>query len=290
LTTQTEHSPFPSDETLAAYIDGHLDEATRKQVVEHIADCPECFEVVQVNQEMPAAPVVKNVVHWPRTPIVGLAAAAVVGAVLLLTPLRERILPHDDLRALAKVAPPTRKIYGRLSGFPYQLLHVPRGGEDKSGDDHSDDHETLAFQIAAGDAQKRAMEHPNARTLHAEGVAYLGLGHINDAVKTLEAAKNASSNPGPQLLSDLAAAYLASGKYDAALKTANEAWSKAQTPEIAWNRAVAAQYIEPRAKYHDEAIAAWNDYFRFKDSPKWREEARSHFETVRTEFLQDPPK
>jgi anti-sigma factor RsiW len=34
-----EHSAFPSDETLAAFIDGRLDEETRKRVVAHVADC-----------------------------------------------------------------------------------------------------------------------------------------------------------------------------------------------------------------------------------------------------------
>src|SRR2546423_7901113 len=43
---QTEHSPFPPDETLAAYIDGRLDEETRKRVVEHMAECPERLDVV----------------------------------------------------------------------------------------------------------------------------------------------------------------------------------------------------------------------------------------------------
>ena len=51
MTMQTEHSPFPTDETLAAYIDGRLDEETRKRVVEHMAECPECFEVVMAGRE-----------------------------------------------------------------------------------------------------------------------------------------------------------------------------------------------------------------------------------------------
>src|SRR3954469_21413671 len=42
---QTEHSPFPSDETLAAYIDGRLDEETRRRVVEHMAECPVCLDL-----------------------------------------------------------------------------------------------------------------------------------------------------------------------------------------------------------------------------------------------------
>src|SRR6266513_2318876 len=98
---QTEHSPFPTDETLAAYIDGRLDEETRKRVVEHMAECPECFDVVMGGREAAeAAAPPARVIAWPRNAVIVLAAAAAVAMVVSLTPIRDRIWPRDDLRAL----------------------------------------------------------------------------------------------------------------------------------------------------------------------------------------------
>lgn len=281
MTTQTEHAPFPSDETLAAYIDGRLDDETRKRVVEHIADCPECFEAVQVSNEMTSTATVVRYVHWPRNAVFGLATAAALAAIFFLTPLGEQVWPHDDLGALAKVAPPTRKIDGRLTGFPHQRLKRMRGVDEKR--DTEVDLESLAFYSVAADVQKRAMKHPTARTLHAEGVSLLELAdskeEIDTAIDRLEKARQSSRQPDAQLLSDLAAAYVANGNYAAALQAANQAWALSKTPEIAWNRAMAAQYL---GEHRDEAIAAWKDYLKINDSPNWAEEARAHLEQVQS--------
>jgi tetratricopeptide (TPR) repeat protein len=283
LTTQTEHSPSFSDETLAAYVDGRLDEATRKRVVEHVADCAECLEVVQVNQEMSVAAPAAQVIQWPRNLIVPLAAAAVIGAVVMLTPVRDMVLPHDDLGALAKVAPPKRWFEGRLTRFPYQEFHRERGGVNDPNKSDIDT-ESLALQIAAGEAQKHAMDHPNARTLHAEGVAYLALHDAKHAVETLQQARDLSPND-PQVLSDLAAAYIETQQYELALDSANRAYSMAKKAEIAWNRAMAAQ----RAGRLNEAIAAWNDYLKIGDSPQWIQEAQGRLADAR-EALQTQSK
>jgi len=278
LTAQTEHSQFPTDETLAAYIDGGLDEETRSRVVEHLADCAECFEAVQVSQEMAAAaPAEGRVVQWPRNALVGLAAAAAVGAVLFLTPLRDRVWPHDDIGALAAVAPPKRTYEGRLTRFPHTEYKNMRGGSTEEPDD-SIDLDAPRFYLVAGEVQKRAMERPDARTLHAEGISLLVLKKPKDAVETLEKARQASSSPDPQLLSDLAAAYLATGKYDDALRYANLAWGMAHTPEIAWNRALAEQDLN----HHAEAIAAWNDYLNLDRSSAWVPDAKEHLDQLQS--------
>src|SRR5260221_5655479 len=41
-----EHTGFPSDETLAAFLDGNLDPDTRRRVIEHMTTCEECYSVV----------------------------------------------------------------------------------------------------------------------------------------------------------------------------------------------------------------------------------------------------
>jgi Flp pilus assembly protein TadD len=128
------------------------------------------------------------------------------------------------------------------------------------------------------------MNHPNARTLHAEGVAYLALHNAKAAVDTLKQARDLSPND-PQVLSDLAAAHIETGDYDSAEESAKRAWSMAKTAEIAWNRALAAQ----RAGHYADAVAAWNDYLKIGDSPEWMQEAQGHLADAQ-EALQTPPK
>ncbi len=94
---QTEHSPFPTDETLAAYIDGRLDEETRKRVVEHMAECPECLDVVMGGREIETIGNSKilaahSTSRWVLRTLAAVAAA--LAAVVFLTPLRQTFLQH----------------------------------------------------------------------------------------------------------------------------------------------------------------------------------------------------
>ena len=49
-----EHTGFPSDETLAAFIDGRLDAETRANVIAHMTTCSECYSVFLSATEMPS--------------------------------------------------------------------------------------------------------------------------------------------------------------------------------------------------------------------------------------------
>src|ERR1043166_4235240 len=53
--TAMEHTGFPSDETLAAFIDGRLDPETRGKVIAHMTTCSECYSVFVNATEMTAA-------------------------------------------------------------------------------------------------------------------------------------------------------------------------------------------------------------------------------------------
>jgi tetratricopeptide (TPR) repeat protein len=267
---QTEHSPFPSDETLAAYIDGRLDEETRRSVVQHMAECAECMDIVTANNEFNAVPVVRGV-NWQRNSYIVLAAAAALAAVFFLTPARDAVFPPDGIKQLASVAPPRRAFDGRIASFPFRERSRTYRGTNEEEVDYK------VLEVAA-EVQKRAEAHPNARTLHAEGVAYLMTGRTPDAVRVLESVR-AQTPSDPQLLSDLAAAYLAAGRTADALAAANAAWALAKTPEIAWNRAFALQRLGRRA----EAIAAWNEYLSISDSPESSAEARKELKTLRSE-------
>src|SRR5213592_1840720 len=90
---QTEHSPFPTDETLAAYIDGRLDKETRKRVVEHMAECPECFDVVMGGREIAGRDVKAVVAFRPaRVAVLSGIAGRDVKAVVAFRPARVAVL------------------------------------------------------------------------------------------------------------------------------------------------------------------------------------------------------
>lgn len=267
MTIQAEHSPFPADETLAAYIDGTLDEKTRREVAEHVAECADCRDVLVAAGEFSAPRVVRGVT-WSRNTSIGLAAAAAVAFAIFLTPLRDRVWPRDDIGRLAAVAPAERPFDGRLSGFPHrERAAIYRGGpEEKPA---PDDYKFLAV---AAEVEERAAEHPDARTLHAAGIAHLVDDKTANAVKNLENAVREEKSPDASLLNDLAAAYLANGNYADGARTAERAWQLAQTPEIAWNRALAAEHTEPPAA----AIAKWKKYLELEPSSPWTAEAKKH--------------
>ncbi len=269
----TEHSSFPSDETLAAFIDGTLDEATRKRVMEHLAACAECLDIVLDSSDVKAENE-SNVVRpsqWTRNFAAGLAAAAVLVVVAV------SVWPRDPISKLAKAAPPLRYGSGRLAGFRY----APQAAAYRTGEpeDVTMKPEYLPFEEAAVNVEAQAAEHPNARTLHAKGVALLVLHKPGFAVKAFNGAlqyeKGRSADP--RLLSDLAAAYIASGQYAEALNAAERAWNLSKTPEAAWNRAMAAQRLERR----DQAITYWHEYLTLDPDSPWSAEARGHLDDLK---------
>ncbi|MEO8380836.1 MAG: CHAT domain-containing protein [Acidobacteriota bacterium] len=81
-----------------------------------------------------------------------------------------------------------------------------------------------------------------------------------------------------RILNDLAAAYLtrddAHDGSDAfrAVEMVERAWRLRQTPEIAWNRALASERIHLRAT----ALTAWIDFLNIETDPEWRAEGVTH--------------
>ncbi|HKS25554.1 MAG TPA: CHAT domain-containing protein [Thermoanaerobaculia bacterium] len=283
---QTEHSPFPSDETLAAYIDGRLDEETRRSVVQHMAECSECMDVVMAANESQAA--ISNVAPFrPRfwsSKTFAAAAAAVIAIASLYGVWQYRLNHPTGIAALAAAAPEFRDVDGRLAGFPYRAKRQPKRGP---ADEDTDNWKLLGV---AAQIKEAAEAKPSTDNLHALGVSYLLARHWDEAVDALE--KAAESDAGVsdahqaiektsdrRLLNDLSVAYLAVAKrYErpaaivAAVECAERAWSLQQTPETAWNRALA--YEAMKAK--DKARAAWNDYLKLDPGSAWSAEASQH--------------
>jgi hypothetical protein len=284
-----EHTGFPSDETLAAFIDGKLDAETRAKVIAHMTTCAECYSVFLSATEMPSRAAARDA--WrPRRAWIAVAtatAAALFACMFLVTPVRDRILHRENgMEALAKAAPAQRTIAGRISGFPYQApAPVMRGANV----DPLQNPANASLLTAAAGVQRAVAARRTAANLHASGVANLLLGKGDAAVDTLHEALLAETgqhtviaaineSDDMPLLNDLSAALsnraVATRRAipDAveAVRCADRAWRIALTPEAAWNRAVAIEALHGRA----HAMTAWHDYLAIDATSPWAAEAR----------------
>lgn len=89
----TSKGSCPTDEELAAYIDGRLGRRERKRITEHLASCEDCYEIYMgaVRFQLESEPadeagrVAKNVVRFPsRAQVQGLWRMAAAAALLLM--------------------------------------------------------------------------------------------------------------------------------------------------------------------------------------------------------------
>src|SRR3954468_22189947 len=91
--TGMEHTGFPSEETLAAFIDGRLDAETRAKVIAHMTTCSECYSVFLSATEVPSRAAARDA--WrPRRAWIAVAtatAAAGIACAFLITPVRDRM-------------------------------------------------------------------------------------------------------------------------------------------------------------------------------------------------------
>ncbi|MEO8378828.1 MAG: zf-HC2 domain-containing protein [Acidobacteriota bacterium] len=281
----------PSEETLAAFLDGRLDPEDRRRVVEHLAECGDCRDLVLAAEELGVgeevsaeAPVQTAAVVEirPRTrlfwvPIGSAAAAAVVVLFLspVLSPVREEIVFRwtgglSEVRT-AYEALPKRPIESRLVGFKHLTFSVSRGGGDNP--DNSLENALLTDVENKIEQGKKRL---SWKELHALALAKLLRGNRSEAAVLMEQAIQLGPD-SPTLRNDLAAVYLerarwssSAGDAQQALQASERAWALAQTPETAWNRALALKV----AGQNEQAKRAWEQYLQLDDSPRWSEEAR----------------
>lgn len=268
----------PDSETLAAFSDGALDPKVRLEVLRHVADCGQCqhelVELAAAKRELKLEPANVTRGSFGRW-IAPLAAAAAVVLVLFGVPsIRERILGGDPMVKLVQAAnqAPKRSTKARLSGgFAYREHQSFRGGGETNENTPIDEETArLAIDAAAADAADQAMKKPSPAYLHADGVGKLLQKTPAVALPVLqEAAKDDPRSAA--ILTDLSAAYYATGNYEQALATATKAWQIKQTPEAAWNRALALDTLNRKS----EAIEAWDKYLELDPSSEWAEEART---------------
>jgi len=270
-----EHAGFPSDETLAAFIDGRADADTRGRVLEHLTTCGECYSVFVGATEMPAAADLSNVRPFRRVryaiATAAIAAAAAIG--FFVTPVGQQLVHPDGLAALASATMTSRPYQGRISGFPYREPGQAMRGPESNPTQNPANYKLLEVSAKV---QERAIKSPTVENLHALGVSQLLLGDSSNAVQTLGDALSKSggldASTDVTLISDYSAALSTRAQQmrsadSAALaaRAAERAWSLRHTPETAWNRAVAL-----------DTPVAWRDYLALDQTSDWAREARQH--------------
>lgn len=236
--TVQQHADFPSEETLAAYIDGRVDGKTRERVTAHLAECADCYgwweaAVAGAYEQTNVVPMRRR--PWKRIGQVAAALAILAGLpvvvaalpvfsfvtddVAFLQSIREVVRPNWGTQRIADVGASleNRPVNERVSMLPYRPPErVMRGSVDEAND------KTLGIQIVAGQLQRAVDNEPTPQNLHALGAAYLMLKQWENARITLEkaillatqersvhAAMQKSRNA--DLLSDLSIAYLEVG-------------------------------------------------------------------------------
>jgi tetratricopeptide (TPR) repeat protein len=262
----------PTDETLAAFVDGKLDEKARLEVIEHLTECADCRDIVLMATEEAAA---NNVVPMRRPRWLPYAAAAAAVLVLMFAvPTIWEYFAGAALRNVRNAAAsmPQRPSDARLSfDLPYQpATRIVRGGDSPEAHDITDGEITAMRAVA--DAEQRAEKHPTAANLRAVGIASMLHGDHQRAAEALKAAVD-QGNPSAALLNDLAAAYLfrgSKGDYERALEEAERSWRMEPTPAAAWNRALALErlYRTPQAN------TAWQEYLKIDPNSDWAKEVR----------------
>jgi tetratricopeptide (TPR) repeat protein len=266
----------PTDQTLAAFVDGTLPTPERQEVIKHMAECAECRDVVLLTTEIkaaetpaPAKVAASAVLPWRPKVWVPLAAAAAIAVVVVMPQTRERIGfgPMRSAKAIVATAA-KRPSEARVSlDIPYKEAKARlRGGNDENSQELT----ALTIEAEAADAQERAERNPTVSNLHAAGVLLMFDGKHDQAIVQLERAVKTAETPSAALLNDLSAAYFGRDNYQKALENAESAWKIEPTPTAAWNRAIALQLL----RRNDDAIDAWQKYLELDPQSEWADEAR----------------
>ncbi|HEX8254342.1 MAG TPA: zf-HC2 domain-containing protein [Thermoanaerobaculia bacterium] len=274
----------PTENELAAFIDGRLTGAARDAVVAHLAECGECRSLVldandfaAMDEESPMSD--DNVIEGDFEPRrsgwkVALSVAALAAGLFVVFggPLQS-FFAKSDVEMLAEVSAgvPNRQMEGRLSGFPYQKFSPKRGGKKEDADP-----DVQMYKLQAEAA--RIHSDPKADP-HATGLAYLVVGGVrlqSQAVEPLtEALRTAKPDERPAIANDLAVALLARGSDEDvanAYALVDEQWRVKKTPELAWNRALALERLGRNA----EAKKAWQEYLALDPESPWAQEVATN--------------
>lgn len=267
----------PDLETVAAFIDGRLDEPTREAIAAHLASCDACYFLLAEAAHVQPAAVVPSPppVQWWRRPAAAWSFATVAAAAALVLAVRTNpgsTPANEPLRQLVVAVGTERLIEPRLTGgFAYGPIRTVRS-EPAAVAVVSPE-----VRIAAAMVDKLTIEQTDAAARHARGVAALVVGDVDAAVSALELAARAQPVDA-RVLSDLAAAYLVRARQGsdpndlrAALAVLNRAVEADRLlTEARFNRAYALE----RLGMTTEAREAWTEYLTLDNRSPWADEAR----------------
>lgn len=297
MSTPMHMTNCPSEEQLAAFIDGRLEAEANQRVVEHITTCGDCYDIVSTAWDFQAAERKESgrgggqvVTGRFGFHAVWAAAAAVAASVVIvfLPPVHDRLFPPSPMTRLISASErlDARPVEGRLSGgFPYKKPFSPKRGDVPPDIAHQ------LLDLAAKNAELTAQQHPSAQTLAAAGTSDLLTRRFSDAIqrysdalvketettavdRAIQLSKNAD------LLNDLAVAYSERGSQEttpadhrSALNAIGRAAQlKNKDLVILWNRA----FILERAGLSQQALKEWQRYLELDSSSPWADEARTH--------------
>ena len=274
----------PADETLAAFIDGRLDGDARREVVEHIADCAICRDIVLMADEIAAVGVIDapaNVVR-PKFGSRWLAPVTVAASLLVVVFLSWDRIESRWTGRMSEVVEAyqhadERLIQTRLSGLPFKPFKSPLRGSDHVDAPYLLEEAQLQLEQAKGER--------SWKEYRALAAVRLLRGERDGAAAAIDQAANLAPDE-PVVLNDRAAVYIEQARWNSdnsdyaqrALAAAEEAWRVAQTRESAWNRAVALELVKGRDQ---DAITAWDEYLKRDPSSPWAAEAQSNRDTLK---------
>lgn len=287
MTTPATMTNCPTEETLAAFIDGRLEGDASKRVIEHIAGCVQCRDIVNAARELESEGVVEpgNVRQFPPrrsyVPSVIAAIAASIIVLALIPQVREWVRFTSKVGfAPVKTAYPSieeRRVESRLSGLPYKKLKPRFRGKNEEADD-------LLDMMIVADKLERAASKDYWKEQHQLALAQINIGNRKEALHAIELAEQQAGGASDAgFLNDAAAVYLECAQGGPpedrarALKAAERAWARAKTPESAWNRALAYEMNNKTA----EAVAAWNGYLAMDRTSEWAKEAQHHLDNLK---------
>lgn len=273
----------PNDETLAAFIDGRLDGVDRQQVVQHLAECSVCREIVLMAGEVGMADGIdapQNVIR-PRFGQRWIAPAAVAAGLAIVAVLSRGWIESQWTGGMSDVVAAyeeaeKRQVHSRLSGFPYK----PRKSVNRGPGDGGALQDPASWPLEQEQSKLEAVKSERSwREYRALAAARLLNGDRQGAVEAIEKAVPLAPE-NAAVANDLAAAYVErarrnpthSGYVHSAISAAERAWVLERTPAAAWNRALAFGIAGRKA----EAKKGWEEYLKLDPSSEWASEAQEN--------------